>query len=129
MIFLKSYFVATTEAVDFVPIIHDIRYAIRDSLASEGLVTITLPASGALFLISDLKKEQLADFAEKFKSPEKSVPSLSFPFQKKELLLDPKQMIYLVDITTAAKRREFLVQILAEEPQKQQPQQPGGRKK
>lgn len=128
MLFIKSYFVGTTPAVDFIPIIHDVRFAIRDSQATDGLVTVAIPAAGASLLVSELKTDQLADFAEKFKSPEKLTTSLSLPFQKKELMLDPKQILYLVDTTNSGKRREFLVHVLGEEPQKQQPQQ-GGRKK
>jgi len=128
VLFIKSYFVGTTQDVDFIPVIHDVRYAVRDSPAIDGLVTITLPAAGASLLVSDLKADQLPGFAEKFKSPENRLVSLSLPFQKKELLLDPKQIIYLVDTTNSGKRREFLVHIFGEEPQKPQPQQ-GGRKR
>ncbi|MDP2600043.1 MAG: hypothetical protein Q8P84_04825 [Deltaproteobacteria bacterium] len=128
MIFIKSYFVKTTQAIDFIPIIHDVRYAIRDSQAVNGLVTIAIPAAGASLFVSDLKKDRLQESGEQFKSPERATVSLSLPFQKKELLLDPKQMIYLVDATGDGKRREFLVHILGEEPQKQQPQQGGNKR-
>lgn len=120
MIFLKSYFVNTTRQVDTIPIIHDVRYAIRDSQVVHGLVTVTVPASGAGLMISERGKEE-----------ENNLPrpaTLSIPLRNKELLLDPKQMIYLVDFSDTGKRREFYVQVFGDNPPPQQPPQ-GGRRR
>lgn len=113
MISLKNYYVPTTKEIDFVPILNDIRFAIRDSTILEGIVTITLPEEGAGLWISavtdkEILKKRLQETA--------SLPqrSLSFPFQKKELLLGPKEMIYLIDKTDAGKRREFHVTLQGE---------------
>lgn len=111
---------ATTGEIDFIPIIHDIRYAIRDSQIVDGLVTISIPADGSGLLVSPLQQNQL-------KHTDPYPISLSLPFQKKELILDPKQMIYLVDFSKSGKRREFFVQVLGDAPQPQQ--QTGGRKR
>ncbi len=119
----------TTQAIDFIPIIHDLRLTIRESPVQDGLATVTLPAGGATLFLSDLKIDQLADFGEKFKSLEREIRSLSLPFQKKELVLEPKQMLYLVDATTIGKRREFVVQVLGEEPPKQQGPAAGGKRR
>lgn len=115
MIFLKTYFVSTTKEVDFIPVIHDIQFAIRDSQVSEGLATINIPGGEAVLLVaSEEEKEKLQ---KEFKSGEGLfLTSLSIPFQKKELLLEYKQMVYLVDKSPSARRREFQVQILGEEP-------------
>lgn len=112
MIFLKNYFVATTKGTDFIPIIHDLRYAIRDSQMEEGLITFTVTENGAGFALN--------------KESHPPLPSFSIPFRKKELLLAPKQMIYLIDTTATGKRREFWIQIMGEtetknETQKQRP--------
>lgn len=121
MIFLKNYFVSTTKEIDFIPIIHDVRYAIRDSQMTDGLVTIHIPGEGAVLLLT--KEDEPKNLKERFKNA--AGASLSIPFQKKELVLEPKQMIYLIDTTPAEKRREFFVQIMGEAPQAQQP--PAGR--
>lgn len=106
------------------PIIHDVRYAIRDSQMTEGLVTIHIPGDGASLLLA--KEDETKNLKERFKNAASSgstagfgIPSLSLPFQKKELILEPKQMIYLIDTTAKEKRREFWVQVMGEAPQAQ----------
>ena len=121
MIFLKNYFVNTTKAVDCIPIIHDVRYAIRDSQVANGLVTVTIPASGAGLMISERGKEEEKNNLSR-------PATLSIPLRNKELLLDPKQMIYLVDFSDTGKRREFYVQVFGDNPPAQQPPQ-GGRRR
>lgn len=114
MIFLKHYFVTTTKQTDVIPIIHDVRFAIRDSQVKEGLITITLPADEASLVVAqEVKKENLP-------TPQRS---LSIPFKNGELILEPKQMIYLIDEGVSAKRREFFVQVLGEKGEAP----PGGR--
>lgn len=120
MIFLKNYFVNTTKEVDYIPVIHDVRYAIRDSQAVNGLVTVTVPASGAGLMISERGKEEENNLSR--------LATLSIPLRNKELLLDPKQMIFLVDFSDTGKRREFYVQIFGDNPPPQQPPQ-GGRRR
>lgn len=124
MIFLKNYFVSTSPQSNCVPIIHDVRYAIRDSQMTEGLVTIHIPGDGASLLLT--KEEEPKNLKER-----RGASSLSLPFQKKELVLEPKQMIYLIDTTAKEKRREFWVQVMGEAPQAQAPagQRPPARPK
>lgn len=105
MIFLKNYFVTSTKGTDVIPIIHDVRFAIRDSQMKEGLVTVTLPDQGASLVVASEADQ------EKKPNPQRS---LSLPFKKGELVLDPKQMIFLIDESPAAKRREFFVQVMGE---------------
>lgn len=116
------------------PIIHDVRYAIRDSQMTDGLVTIHIPGDGASLLLT--KEGEPKNLRERFKNPagaglSAGVSSLSLPFQKKELVLEPKQMIYLIDTTAKEKRREFWVQVMGEAPQAQTPagQRPPARPK
>lgn len=118
MIFLKSYFATTTKATDFIPIIHDVRFAIRDSQIVDGLATILVPAEeGGLLIAKEAPKE----------APSGELRSLSLPVKNRELLLEPKQMIYLVDRSNTGRRREFVVQIFGETPPP--PKQPrGGRR-
>ena len=112
MIFLKNYFATTTTGVDFIPIIHDIRFAIRDSQAVDGLVTIAIPAEEATLLIAkEAPKEP----------PNHDQRSLSLPVKNKELVLEPKQMIFLIDKGKSGKRREFVVQVFGETPPAEKP--------
>ncbi len=118
MIFLKSYFATTTKETDFIPIIHDVRFAIRDSQVVDGLATITIPGEEAGLLIAKEAPKE---------GPSFELRSLSLPIKNRELLLEPKQMIYLVDRNNSGKRREFVVQIFGETPPPPK-QQRGGRR-
>lgn len=113
MIFLKNFFVSSSPAVDFIPIHHDVALSIRESGCNNGLATIHLPESGALLWITT---EAPTETLQKIWQKEKRLTPtfLSLPFQKKELLLGPKQHIYLVDTTDLSKRREFYVQVMGE---------------
>lgn len=123
VIFLKNYFAATTQGTDCIPIIHDVRFAIRDSQAAEGLVTITIPAEEASLLIARAMPKTFDGHAER---------SLSIPFKNGELILDPKQMIYLIDKSPSGKRREFFVQVMGEtapEPEAREPRARGSQRR
>lgn len=112
MVFLKSYFVSTTKETDCIPILHDVRFAIKDSQIPEGLVTITIPGPEAGLRIAPAeKKEPNGEF----------FPALSLPFKNNELLLEPQQMLFLIDKSNTGKRREFFVQVMGDKPQAQQP--------
>lgn len=123
MISLKNYFVSVTENVDCIPVLHDIRFAIRDAKVPSGLVTVTLPEDGAFFHIGDKENKEVVGGPR----------SVSLPFQNGELVLSPRQMIFLMDTTTVAKRREYFVQVFGEaaEVKKQQRGTPpqGGQKR
>jgi len=127
-IFLKNYFVSTTGEIDFIPIIHDVRFAIRDSKIQEGLVTISMPGEAAHILIC--KEDAKKSLQEKYKTLEgSSYTSQSIPFKNRELLLNPKQAIYLVDLSDQGKRREFHVQVFGESPpERQRGGRPGPRR-
>lgn len=128
MIFLKSCFVDTTREIDIVPILHDVRYAVRDSQVSEGLVTIAIPGNNASLLVTQLDQEECRSLKEEWSDKDLFRPAaLSIPLHGKELLLDPKQMIYLIDFADTARRREFYVQVFGDNPPPQQPQ--GGRRR
>lgn len=126
MLFFKNYFVGTTQEVDFLPILHDIRFAIRDSGAPEGLVTVTLPQNGAsLWIHPEAGHEDLLKKVEELKSHQQR--SITLPFQRGELLLAPKEMIYLIDKMDSGKRREFHVTVQGAGVDKQEGTPAGGR--
>ncbi|MDO8527544.1 MAG: hypothetical protein Q7T03_07655 [Deltaproteobacteria bacterium] len=129
MVFLKNYFVGTTQEIDFIPIIHDVRFAVHDSQIADGLATIGVPESGASLLVTTQSLEELLERKEKLKMVEGFNMSLSIPFQKKELILNPKQIIYLVDFTAQPKRREFYVQVMGEGPPQGQNEPKGGKRR
>lgn len=128
MILFKNYFVSATQETDCFPIVHDVRFAIRDSQLREGLVTITLPEEGAYFL---LRPEGTAtDLRKAIGQNDPTLvrcATLSIPFQNRELALGPRQMIWLVDTGSRERRREFRVQVMGEEPKQAQAGRPGGR--
>lgn len=116
MAFIKTVYVNTTQETDFIPIIHDVRFAVRDGPAADGLVTVSLPGAEALLFVSPLPQERLLEMKEKFRGMEGLQTSVSIPFQKKEILLEPKQMIWLVDFSTSGRRREVHIQVLGDSP-------------
>ena len=144
MIFLKKYYVNTTPEVDVLSLIHDIRYAIRDSKATEGLVTVTVPAPAAGVVIL----EALPELMEQLKTALTIFPgegiealtrrkeavavgprikgamlgrSLTLPLTHGELVLAPREEVMLVDFETIVQRREFVVQVMSEAPPEAKP--------
>lgn len=125
MIFLKNYFISTTKQADLIPILHDVRLAIREAQVLEGLVTISLPGDEASLLITkEISKGNAAEAKNL-----SGARSLSIPFTKGELVLEPKQMIYLLDKRSTQRRREFHVQVLGETEAKGEGRAPARRRR
>lgn len=139
VIFLRNYFINTTSKVDVVSVIHEINRCLRESKATEGLATVSVPAPGAgvtvvepLPGIVDYLKEAATLFpgegaeTKNRRKEEVSVgpriaaamlgKTLSLPFSGGRLLLGPREEVVLVDFETEGRRREFNVQIMGEEP-------------
>jgi secondary thiamine-phosphate synthase enzyme len=137
MIFLKNYYTRTTDKVDVISIHADVMYAVRDSEAIEGLVTITSPAGGAAITVieklpeaHDALKEALAVYpAEGKKATTRRKEeidlgarvkaamlgrSLSVPLKEGKLMLGHREEIILIDCETTAKRREYVIQVMGE---------------
>lgn len=127
MIVIKNYFVSTTPEIDFIPILHDVRFAIRDSQLADGLLNIHLPDHETFLWI--VPEDDAKNLRTTFNPNDPRLTNfLSLPFQKKEILLSPKQMIYLIDPTSTQKRREFFVTLMGDAPQPTQaPGRPGAR--
>jgi secondary thiamine-phosphate synthase enzyme len=150
MIFLKSYFVNTTPETDFLPIMADVKYAIRDSQAKNGLVSIHVPGPAAAVtvfeplpeLIEELKIafETFASESTQGKDKRKEdvfiAPrvqatligrSLSLPVKDGRVLIEPYEEVFLIDFDKKTGRREYYINIVAEDqappPKQQQPQQ------
>ncbi|MBI2974792.1 MAG: YjbQ family protein [Deltaproteobacteria bacterium] len=149
MIFLKSYFVNTTPEIDFLSIMADVKYAIRDAQAKNGLVSVHIPGPAAAVtvfeplpeLIEELKIafETFASEAAQGKDKRKEevfiAPrvqaaligrSLSMPLKGGSVLIAPYEEIFLIDFDKKSGRREYYVSIVAEDqapPPKQQQQQ------
>lgn len=123
MIFLKKYFVSTTGEIDVLSIIHDIRYAVRDAKATEGLVTVIIPSSGAGLVII----EPLPEVIEQLKQVKASMltRTLTIPLANHELVMAPREEVMLVNIEPKMKRREFAIQVLTLPPEKAEPPKRG----
>jgi len=135
MIFLKNYYTRTTEKVDVISIHADVMYAVRDSEAMEGLVTITSPAGGAAITVIeklpeayDALKDALAVYpAEGKKATTRRKEeidlgarvkaamlgrSLSVPLKDGRLMLGHREEVILIDCEATARRREYVVQVM-----------------
>lgn len=137
MLFTKRYYVNTTDEVDVISVIHECRYAVRDSKSSDGLLTAIVPQSGASLVImpaiSDVIDELKASMdvfgseagsaVDKLKRERAIGPiiqstilgrTVHVPFQDGALILDPYDEIFLVDFERWRGRREIVIQILSE---------------
>ena len=137
MIFLKNCFVNVTKDIDIIPITHDVRYAIRDAGAAEGLVTIVVPEPGAAVTAVETLPELMESLKESFKvfplegketKTRRKEPidissrvkaamlgkSVSFPFKDGKPLIGLREEIVVVDFESLVRRREFFVQVMAE---------------
>jgi len=137
MFFFKKSYIETTDEVDIIPVIHEVKYAIRDSKGPDGLLTVIVPQPGAgLVLIPAIEevlqelKTTLEVFAtetglakDRLKREREVGPiiqsailgrSLQIPFQDGELAVDPYDEIFLVDFVKKSERREILIQVISE---------------
>ena len=106
MIFLKKCFVGTTSGGDAISIVHDVRYAVRDSQVQDGLVTVSIPESGAGVVIGEAPEEEREMLSK--------IRSVSIPLEKGELIMSPRETITLIDVKTEGRRREFIIQVMGE---------------
>lgn len=139
MIFLKKYFVNTTAGIDILSVSADVRYAVRDAKASDGLVTVVVPGPGAGLILL----EPLPELIDQFKTalaiyPGEGIETLtrrkepvavgprikgailgrqvSLPLVRGEIVLAPREEVMLVDVETTGARREYVIQVLHELP-------------
>ncbi len=137
MIFLRNYFIATTDAVDVLSVVHEVNRTIRESSVLEGQATIVVPEPGAGLVIAEPlpdvltgiaeAAERLGSGAEKTltrRKEEVTVPprvaaalvgrSLTIPISAGKLRLGVREEPLLVDLERQSLRRELLVQIVGE---------------
>lgn len=147
MLFLKRYYIDTTDEVDVISVIHDLKYALRDSKSPEGLLTAIVPAPGASLVlmpaidevIEELKASVQVFGAEAGTAKDKLKREINvgavvqstilgrtvhIPFQEGKLLIDPYDDVFLFDFEPKKGRREIIVQVFSEAPP---PQQGAGR--
>jgi len=134
MIFLRNYFINTTDKLDVKTIIHEVNGAIREAKATEGLATIVVPApAGALAVI-----EPLPDIVKGLKEAIETIMgeggetknrrkeeidvghrvaaamigrTISIPIKDGKLLLGTREEPVLIDMEKKGLRREFYVQV------------------
>ena len=143
MLFQKSYWVNVTADVDVLPLIHDVKLAIRESGVEQGLLTVHVPdGCGAMVLAPEGLEEDRAfrrwikDWTVERKGQGEPAslayiasvlgPSLTVPLEGKEMTIDVRAGIYLVDLTDQETRRQYYVSIMSESPPQQQGAQPRG---
>jgi thiamine phosphate synthase YjbQ (UPF0047 family) len=122
MILLKNFFVDATKGLDLLKIIHEVRRVVKEGNTENGSVTVVIPSPGAGLAVldpndrpEDLKKTleaQMASGLIKILLPK----TLTIPFEKYKMMIEPWQELYLIDYDTSGRRREFKVQVEAETP-------------
>lgn len=151
MIFLKKYYVNSTEGVDCIGITHEVKYCIRDSTIPAGVATVIVPEGGAGVLIveplpavldglkalwkgwqgegtleattNDSKKRDVAVLPRVLGASIGA--SLQIPFVDGQLVIAPYTEVMVIDFDPVRRRREIVVQIMGEQPQAQA-NAPGG---
>jgi thiamine phosphate synthase YjbQ (UPF0047 family) len=125
MILIKNFYIDATKGLDFLKIIHEVRRVVKEANTENGTATVVIPNPGAAvavletgdpaFRTEDLKKAlepYIANQLIRCLLPK----SVSVPFEKGKLLIEPFQEIFVIDYDTSGKRREFKVQIAADNP-------------
>ncbi len=142
MIFQKRYYFDTTEQVDWVPMTHEVHYAIRDAKAVRGVVTVVVPSPEAGLLVGENipevrealiqavvrwvgelpaassqgkdAKQRPANIAARVQSALLG-RSLTLSFDQHKLTLDPYSEVILIDFEPKRQRREVLITVSGEE--------------
>jgi len=153
MIYLKNFYINTTDKVDVISIIHDVNRVISESKIATGIVTVTVPEAGGAVTVL----EPLPDIMEQFKAaleifPGEGVQTLSkrkepiavaprikaamlgksiqIPVDAEKLVLGRREEIILIDFEKTSKRREFFVQVMGDpKAQADQKGQAGGQRR
>jgi thiamine phosphate synthase YjbQ (UPF0047 family) len=139
MIFLKNYFVNTSEGVDVISTLHEINRSIRESGIVEGTVNVIVPEAGGGLAVM----EPLPDVIEGFKEAVRAFPgdgvetknrrkeeidvgprvaaamlgrTLAIPLHLGRLCLGHREEPVIVDLERGGRRREFFVQVVGEPP-------------
>lgn len=103
----------TTEAVDFVPLQHDIAAAIRDASATHGQLCVVVPKGGAGLLVfrnTPETKDELAPIVNAALLPR----SVVLPIVDGVIPLAPYEDVILVDCESKSQRREVIISVTAE---------------
>lgn len=133
MIFLRNYFIGTTDQVDIKSIIHEVNRTLRESGAKDGLIVISVPEHGAGLAIcegvkelTDSLKDTVIGLAGGGKTKNRRKEdldigsriysnilgrTLSLPIREGRVQIGHREEVFLMDFTDTALRREFLIQI------------------
>jgi len=122
MILIRNFFVDTTKGLDLIKIVHEVRRVVKEANTENGTATIVVPNPGAGVAILDAAERP--EDMKKALEPQVSsgliraiLPkSLSIPYEKGRLLIEPWQEVYLIDYDASARRREFKVHVFGESP-------------
>jgi thiamine phosphate synthase YjbQ (UPF0047 family) len=125
MIVTKNFYIDATKGLDLLKIIHEVRRVVKEANTENGTATVVIPNPGAAvavletgdpaFRTEDLKKAlepYIANQLIRCLLPK----SVSVPFEKGKLMIEPFQEIFVIDYDTSGKRREFKVQVTADNP-------------
>lgn len=135
MILFKSFYIDATKGLDLLKIIHEVRRVVKEANTENGTATVVIPNPGAAVTILDTgdpacKLEDLKKALEPYLANQLIrclLPkSVVIPFEKGKLLIEPFQDIFVIDYDTSGRRREFKVQVTADNPPPADKKGPGG---
>lgn len=127
MILSKNFYMDTTRDIDLLPIGHEIRRVVKEAAAEEGQMIVTIPFPGAALAVMETSipvadfKKTLKPFLENGLIRCLLPKSLILAVEKRDLVTEPWQNIFLIDYENSGKRREFRVQVQWEAPKEASP--------
>lgn len=142
MIFEKAIWLGVKTDIDVLPIIHDVKLAIRESGVTDGLLNIYVPDGRGTVMIAPDGIEKDREFlrwlrewsTEKPKAKEETPKRLylshlfgatqTVPLVNGEIRINLNSGIYMVDFTEVETRREFRVALFSEAPKDSDKGQP-----
>ncbi len=133
MLFQKSYWLNVTEDVDVLPVIHDVKLALRESRVTEGIMIVYVPdARGSIIVAREGfdKEREFKNWLKEWTEAKKEAPQKSFfsyflgtqvtlPIAKGGVILDPWHHYFLIDFDEKEGRRELRIAIFSETPKQE----------
>jgi thiamine phosphate synthase YjbQ (UPF0047 family) len=125
MILTKSFYVDATKGLDLLNVIHEVRRVVKEANTENGTATVVIPNPGAAVAVLEtgdpaFRTEDLRKSLEPYVANQLIrclLPkSVVIPFEKGKLQIEPFQEIFVIDYDASGKRREFRVQVTADNP-------------
>ena len=114
MILVKQFYVNTTNGVDLIKVSHEVRQVVQSMKGDQGWVVVMAPSPGAGLVVMEATNEAGIHEGNLGLVRLLLPKSIIVPIEKKMMMMEPWQEIYLIDYETSGRRREFRVQLFSE---------------